>query len=183
MTGFLRLMERFSRVCVWICGFLLIATSMLIALEVILRKFFAVSLGGADEISSYVLAILCSWSLGFALFHKGHVRIDILYIKLSPKAQALLDCLSLVMFLIYMSTLSYFASLVLMTSIDRGSTANTPLQTPMWIPQSLWLFGLLSFTVIILAILAGTVWYLLKGDLASARGLAGTSSLEAEKEL
>jgi TRAP-type mannitol/chloroaromatic compound transport system permease small subunit len=121
--------------------------------------------------------------LGFALFHKGHVRIDILYIKLSPKAQALLDCLSLVMFLIYMSTLSYFASLVLMTSIDRGSTANTPLQTPMWIPQSLWLFGLLSFTVIILAILAGTVWYLLKGDLASARGLAGTSSLEAEKEL
>ena len=183
MTNILRLMERFSRYCVWLCGFLLVATSVLIAVEVILRKFFAVSMGGADEISSYVLAILCTWSLGFALFHKAHVRIDILYIKLPPKARAFLDCLSLALFLVYMTILSYFGYLVLETSIIRDSTANTPLQTPMWIPQSLWLFGLVSFTLIIVAILAGTVYYLLKGDLATARKLGGSSSLEAEKDL
>jgi hypothetical protein len=53
----------------------------------------------------------------------------------------------------------------------------------MWIPQSLWLFGLISFTAAIAVILTGTVYYLLKGDLASARSLAGSSSLEAEKDL
>lgn len=183
MTNILRLMERFSRYCVWLCGFLLVATSVLIAVEVILRKFFAVSMGGADEISSYVLAILCTWSLAFALFHKVHVRIDILYIKLPRKVQAFLDCLSLAMFLLYMVVLSSFAFLVLKTSIIRESTANTPLQTPMWIPQSLWLFGLISFTAAIAVILTGTVYYLLKGDLASARSLAGSSSLETEKDL
>jgi TRAP-type C4-dicarboxylate transport system permease small subunit len=183
MTNFLRLMERFSRYCVWLCGFFLLATSALIAVEVILRKFFALSMGGADEISSYVLAIICTWSLGFALFHKAHVRIDILYIKLPRKAQAFLDCLSLAMFLVYMVILSYFAILVLSTSVVRESTSNTPLQTPMWIPQSLWVFGLISFTAVIAAILAGTVQRLLRGDPGSVRSLAGSSSLEAEKDL
>jgi hypothetical protein len=87
------------------------------------------------------------------------------------------------MFLVYMVILSYFAILVLSTSVVRESTSNTPLQTPMWIPQSLWVFGLISFTAVIAAILAGTVQRLLRGDPGSVRSLAGSSSLEAEKDL
>lgn len=176
-------LERFSRVCVWVCGILLFVTAFMIAVEVLLRKIFSVSMGGADEISSYVLAVTCSWSFGYALFHKVHVRIDILYIKLPPKLKAMLDTLALLLFLLYMSTLSYFAFFVLKRSIDRGSTANTPLQTPLWIPQSIWFFGLVVFTLIILRVLSGSVYYQLKGRTAAALELASTSSAEAERDL
>lgn len=174
--------ERFSRVCVWICGVLLFLTAFMIAVEVFLRKVFAISMGGADEISSYVLAVICTWSFGFALLHKVHVRIDVLYNKLSPRIQAALDALALLLFLLYMSTLSYFAFFVLKRSIERGSTANTPLQTPMWIPQSLWFAGLIVFSLIILGLLAGSLYYQLKGRTAAALDLASTSNAQTDKD-
>ena len=183
MPPLLKYTERFSRACVWICGILLFATAFMIAVEVVLRKVFSVSMGGADEISSYVLAITCSWSFGYALFQKAHVRIDIVYIKLPPKMKAFLDSIALVMFLIYMSTLSYFAFQVLKRSVERGSTANTPLQTPLWIPQGIWFFGLVSFTLVILAILAGTVIFQIKGQTSAALKLASSGTVEAEKDL
>ncbi len=183
MRTLLRHTERFSRACVWICGILLIATAFMIAVEVLLRKVFSISMGGADEISSYVLAITCSWSFGYALFQKAHVRIDILYIKLPPKMQAILDSIALAMFLIYMSTFSFFAFQVLKRSVERGSTANTPLQTPLWIPQGIWFFGLVFFTLIILIILACSVILQIKGQTSSALSLASSATIETEKDL
>ncbi|MDZ7761831.1 MAG: TRAP transporter small permease [Desulfovermiculus sp.] len=182
MEKILRFTERLCRISVWLCGFLLLGTVFLIGVEVILRKFFGVTMGGADEISSYVLALVCTWSLGYTLFQKGHVRIDILHDRLSPKIQIILDLLALAAFLLYMLFVNYFAFIALKTSIIRNSVANTPLQTPLWIPQSLWFLGLVSFTLIIVLIILGTTSYVLRGDLNSARNLAGTSSAEVHSE-
>jgi hypothetical protein len=60
--------------------------------------------------------------------------------------------------------------------------ANTPLQTPLWIPQSLWFLGLVSFSLVLVIMIAGTVFYLLRKDLDSARNLAGTSSVKLPSE-
>lgn len=175
MKSFLRVLELFSRICAWACGFLLLAATLMIAVEVILRRFFAMSIGGADELSSYVLAIICSWSLGYALFHKSHIRIDILYYYLPGRIRILLDTFALTMFLIYMGVVTYFAYDLLYISIIRNSTANTPLQTPMWIPQSIWFAGLVGFMLILTGLLVALIYYQLKGDLASAEKIAGTS--------
>jgi TRAP-type C4-dicarboxylate transport system permease small subunit len=181
LNKLLQLTEFFSRICAWFCGLLLLGTVFLIAVEVMLRKFFAVSMGGADEISSYVLALVCTWSLGYTLFQRGHVRIDVLYCRLPVKLQAVLDILALAAFLLYMLFLSYFAFFVLKTSVLRGSTANTPLQTPLWIPQSLWFLGLIIFTLVIMIILFAAIYYLFKGRLQSVRDLAGASAKEIEE--
>lgn len=149
----------------------------MIGVEVILRRFFALSIGGADEISSYVLAIICSWSLGYALYHKSHIRIDVLYYYLPAVARTILDTLALALFLVYMSTITYYAWDLLYVSILRGSTANTPLQTPMWIPQSIWFAGLAGFTLIIAGMLIALIYYQLKGDLHSAESIAGASTI------
>lgn len=174
MKTFLRVIELFSRICAWICGFLLLATTVMIGVEVILRRFFAMSIGGADEISSYVLAIICSWSLGYALYHKSHIRIDVLYYYLPAVVRTVLDTLALALFFLYISMLTYFAWDLLHTSIIRKSTANTPLQTPMWIPQSIWFVGLVGFTLIIAGMLLALIYYQLKGDLRSAENVAGS---------
>jgi TRAP-type mannitol/chloroaromatic compound transport system permease small subunit len=182
MNKLLSIAERISQYAVWVSGTVLLLTCFMIAIEVMLRKGFSVSMGGADEISNYALAMSCSWAFAFALFRKAHIRIDVLYSRMGPTVRFALDIVSLVLFALFMTIVSYYASLVLSTSIARHSVANTPLATPMWIPQSLWLIGLTGFTVSIYLILAGVIYNLLKGHADKAQQLAGVSTLEEEIE-
>ncbi len=180
MNVFLKKTEKISQIAVWISGSLLFLASVMIAVEVILRKVFAISMGGADELSSYALAISCTWGFSFALFRKSHIRIDVLYSRLPLFGRFCLDIISNVLLLFYVSILSYFAFIVVKTSVVKFSTANTPLATPMWIPQSLWLTGLLWFGLSIFLILAGTIYNLLRGDQATAAKISGISTLDEE---
>ena len=172
--------EKISSICVLFSGILLLLAVGLIGVEVVLRKVFTVSIGGADELSSYALAICISWSLGYALLHKAHIRIDVLYCKLSDKLKAGLDVLSLLSLIAFMAPLTFFAFSLLSVSIARNSTANTPLQTPMWIPQGLWFLGLLAFLVTIAIVLCSTVYYLLKKDYVRAQHISGVTTIEEE---
>jgi TRAP-type C4-dicarboxylate transport system permease small subunit len=182
MNKTLAFIEWLNRVGVWVGGTLLLLTSGMIAIEVVLRKAFSISMGGADELSSYVLAISCSWAFGFAMMRKAHIRIDILHTRLPGKARTALDILSLLIFLAYLAPLVYFAALVVKTSWIRESTANTPLQTPLWIPQGLWLAGLVVFLFTVLVLLLGTLVRLMQKDLAGAAQLSGPTTLEEEIE-
>lgn len=180
MAAMLNLMRKINRLGVWIGGTLMIMTSVLIAIEVVLRKLFSISIGGSDELSSYVLAIGCSWAFGFALMEKAHIRIDILYTKLTGKLKACLDLFSLLIFLCYAVPLVYFSGLVFKISLAKGSTANTPLQTPLWIPQGIWVLGLIVFLITLLVMLISTVTHLLRGDLNGALAISGPTTLDEE---
>jgi TRAP-type mannitol/chloroaromatic compound transport system permease small subunit len=60
-------------------GLLILAAALLVSVDVILRKLANTTLGGADELSGYALAIGSTWSFAFVLLARGHVRIDALY--------------------------------------------------------------------------------------------------------
>lgn len=142
-------LKKSSEYVIYICGVLLFISVFLIGAEVFLRKFFLVSFGGVDEISSYILGICISWSLAYVLFEKMHIRVDVLYSKLSKAIKASLDLLSMFFTLLFIAFLTYFSSMVFFTSIEKSSTANTPLGTPLWIPQSIWFLGFLFFLIIV----------------------------------
>jgi len=52
---------------------------------------------------------------------------------------------------------------VLEKTILRGSTANTPLETPLWIPQGIWFGGWLWFALTSTALTLIGLYYLLSG--------------------
>lgn len=166
----------------WVSGFVLLGISILITVEVVLRKVFSFSMGGADEISGYAMAVSCSWAFGYALFRKAHIRIDILYVKFPRWFRHTLDILSLVLFGIYMLVLTYFAFHVFLISFVKGSTANTPLHTPLWIPQLIWVVGLVGFTLVILIILTGTIFNLIQKRYDMVQKIAGATTLKEEIE-
>ena len=141
--------KKLSEFFIYICGILLFTSVLLISTEVVLRKFFLVSFGGADEISSYILGVSITWSLAYVLFEKMHIRIDIIYTKVSYQIQKIFDLIALLFTFAFVSILTYFAYDVVSISIIKNSTANTPLATPLWIPQFLWGFGLAFFLVVI----------------------------------
>ena len=182
MERLIRRTDRFSTWSAWAGGGILFATAILIAVEVVLRKLFAISMGGADELSNYALAISTSWTFGYALLRKAHIRIDVCYVHLPQRVRQALDLLCLTLFGVCALVVSYFAFRVLLTSIQRSSIANTPLATPLWIPQGLWFAGILSLTLMVFILLAGTICRLWAGDSSGAESLSGASTIKEEIE-
>lgn len=129
-----------------VLGLVLAATVLFVIADVVLRQTGR-SLGGSDELSGYAMAVLASWGLAVALSERAHVRIDLVRQGLSTRGRAALD-------LAAMAGLSFVAVLVawqawpvLGKTLERGSRANTPLETPLWIPQGLWFGGWLWFAI------------------------------------
>jgi TRAP-type C4-dicarboxylate transport system permease small subunit len=177
--------ERTATIAARCMGYVLLLTSFLVAAEVILRKSMSFSFAGADELSGYVLIILSAWGFSFALVTRSHIRIDVVHARLPERAQAVLDVIALMAHALLAGLLLYYGYIVLADSWDIGITANTPLRTPLWIPQVLWVAGLLFFCLSILVVLARCVGALSHGQLGLVRRLAGveTTSEEAQEEV
>jgi TRAP-type C4-dicarboxylate transport system permease small subunit len=137
-----------SRYGVWFGGALILLAAVIIGIEVVIRKLFNVTIGGADELSGFALAISSAWALGFALLERAHVRIDSLYTALPAPVCAFLDILGLTVFTVLMSLLTWQALGVFQASVEMGSRTMTVLETPLMVPQFFWLLGLASFVII-----------------------------------
>ena len=169
-----------AKVGVWCGGMMMVAASFIIGAEVILRKVFLVSLGGADEMASYALALGTVWALSFALLHRSHIRVDALYQHLPRHVCAVLDVVALISVLAFASLLAWYGYEVWYTSWSFDATANTPLGTPLWIPQGLWVLGLFSFVLTTLLLLARALQALLRKDIEAVGRMAGTRSVDEE---
>jgi TRAP-type C4-dicarboxylate transport system permease small subunit len=163
----------------------MILASFIIGLEVILRKFFNTSIGGADELSGYALAIGSAWSLGYALLDRAHIRIDSLYVILPRAVRAVLDVIALAGFLVFFTWLTVRASGVLRDTIEMGSHSVSPLGTPLVYPEALWVAGLVVLVIVSSLLLVHVVLSLLRGDYATVHKWAGSKSAteEVEEEL
>ena len=170
---------RANRVVAIALGALLALTVLFVIADVTLRALGS-SLGGSDEISGYVMAIVTSWGLGFALGELAHVRIDLVRRRVARPARAALDLLALGATAAVGAVIAWRAWAVLAKSLERGSTANTPLETPLWIPQSLWWAGLAWFAVVTCVCLALAATLLARGEHAAMERVAGTEALPGE---
>ena len=178
----LRINERIAHVAVWVGGTLMIFSACMVTVDVLLRKFLSVTLGGADEISGYLFAIATVWAFSYAALHRVNVRIDALYTHLPRALRAVLDLLGLVLLTGFVLLLTWRAALLFADTVENWSRSITPLQTPLAIPQSLWLAGLLLFSFTLLLIMTACVAALLRGNLSTVQRLAGVRTVSEEVE-
>ena len=167
-----------SRAAIWCGGALVLGAAFLVAADVLLRNVFMVTFGGSDELAGYAFAIGTAWALSFTLLNRANVRVDALYAVLPPRFCALLDIVALIALGLFAGLLTWHAAVMLGTSVSFSARATTPLQTPLWIPQSLWVVGLLMFVLTLALLFLRAVLALLSGDLATVRRLAGARSIE-----
>jgi TRAP-type C4-dicarboxylate transport system permease small subunit len=176
------LTAKMSRIFACVGGVLLLAAAVLVSVEVISRKLFTFVFSGSDEIAAYLFAVGTTWSLAHVLVTRGHVRIDALYQHLPRRVRAALDIIALLML-----------GVLALAMLDRGfdlvhsnyfewNRSNTPLRTPLSLPQLPWLFGLALFFVSIVVALARTVAALRRGDYHTASLTAGVASQDEEIE-
>ena len=180
MDPLLGLARRIARAGAWFGGILLIAAALLVGVEVVIRKAFSVSVGGADELAGYALAISTSWALAFTLLERAHIRIDSLYMHLPVRLCALLDIAGLMLLTAFFALITWYGFGVFQTSWTLGARSMSPLGTPLIVPQLLWVLGLVMFLAIAVLLLARALIALIAGDLASVRRLVGSRTLREE---
>lgn len=139
------LVQRITRFLTSLIVIALLVVVVGLCAEVFCRKLFNYSLPGIHEYSGYFLAILSTVGLSQALLTKAHIRIDILYGKVSERFRWTFDILALFCLCVIAALLAIYAYPVLAKSLANQSLSNTPLATPLWIPQVIWYFGLVWF--------------------------------------
>jgi TRAP-type mannitol/chloroaromatic compound transport system permease small subunit len=172
--------DRIARIAIWIGGSLVLASAFLVSADVLLRKLFLVSFGGADELSGYAFAIGTTWALSFTLLRRANVRVDALYAHLPRALCGVLDLLAILALGGFVALLTWHAWAALDTSLAFDARATTPLATPLWIPQSLWLAGFVLFMLTIIPLVLRTALALVSGDLGTVRRLAGARTIEED---
>lgn len=142
--GWLRSLSRWAA---WAGGAGMLAASLLIFGEIVFRNFDQTTYVGSGEISGYVFAIAITWGLSFCPHERAHVRIDILYQRVSPGLRAWLDLTAVAAMLIFAAVLASRAQIALEQSLRFNSASVTPLRVPLWIPQAAWVAGLIFFAI------------------------------------
>jgi TRAP-type C4-dicarboxylate transport system permease small subunit len=161
-------------------GLLLLAAAVIIGIDIVLRYSVARSIGGADELSGYALAIATAWGLSFTLVHRAHIRIDSLYELFPAWIRAALDVLSLLAFLLFIGLTTWSAWGVLAQSITSGARSISALATPLVVPQALWFAGFVFLMLVLLLLLTEAVAAWVKGDLRRVARLIGSKAVIEE---
>lgn len=169
-----------TRWSTWFGGVLILLAAFLIGIDVVLRKFFATSIGGADELAGYALAIATAWSLAAALLARAHIRIDSLYVLLPLKLRLLLDFLGLALFVGFFGLIARHGWNALLQSWSSGSRSQSALQIPTVIPQAMWIVGLALFVIIGALLFAHALGLVLRGRSGEATRAISTRSAQED---
>jgi TRAP-type C4-dicarboxylate transport system permease small subunit len=162
-------------------GALLLAASIVICIDIALRYAFSLTIGGADDLSGYALAISSAWGFSAALLSRSHIRIDTVYVRVrSRAARAALDLLSLASFALFGGLVAWHGWGVLQQSYVSNSHSQSAIEMPLTIPQALWFAGLAFFVAVALLLLARALLALLRRDLDDLFRLIGSKSALAE---
>ncbi len=86
---------------------ILAAMMVLTAADVVLRYLFSRPVTGAMELTEYMMAIVVSFGLAYTGVHKGHVSVDLVISQLTPRGQALIKCITLLLSLAFFSLIAW----------------------------------------------------------------------------
>src|SRR3972149_954401 len=72
--------------------------------EIVMRFVFNAPTIWANEATVYLLAIGYLLGGAYSLYYKAHVRVDILYLRFSPRTKATLDVITFFFAFVYMGS-------------------------------------------------------------------------------
>ncbi|SFM51829.1 TRAP transporter small permease subunit [Marinobacter pelagius] len=182
-SGLDRILQGVRTGSLWLAragGLLILLTVILVTIEVLSRQFFGRSNVHATEITGYVMAISTSWAFAYTLMRKAHIRIDALYLKFPVSVRGVLDLVALLSLALFCVLVVGAAFGVTEHSFSGGARANTPLGTPVWIPQALWFLGLVWFSIAVVLMSLRVLLGVIGGHVDEVQWLAGSPTLDEQ---
>lgn len=168
-----------ARTCAIIAGWALMAISVATCIEVLGRKYFNFSFRGLDEIGGYMLAGLSAFGFAYALSQRSHMRVTLLFPYVPALVQSLLNVLAMVTLAPMAAFCAWRGGFEVLDVLTSGKRSNTPLSTPLWIPETIWFAGMVLFAMGAVLMAAHSVSLLVR-DRTQLNRLYGPQSLEEE---
>jgi TRAP-type C4-dicarboxylate transport system permease small subunit len=165
-----------SSIGVWISGGLLLLLTFTVTTEILIRRFAGSSLAGVDELAGYALAIVAAFAFTETLFVRGHIRIDFSLHRVGKRIRALLDFVAMSGMIIFFGMIVYYGWLLLLRGLVMGTRSTSPLAILLWIPQSIWFFGMVLFVATSILLLLRALLAVSTGDYDLENRLIGAIS-------
>lgn len=164
----------------WAGGAMILVAAVVVTTEVISRKLLSFAFSGSDEIAAYLFAVGTSWSMAHVLVTRGHVRIDVLYGTLGPRAKAAFDLLALVGLAVLVLAIVDRAGNIFLENLTGNNRSNTPLRILLAWPQAPWVAGFVLFLAATALAFLRSLQALVRGDLARVASTIGVPSQDEE---
>ncbi len=97
--------DRFSDVMGWIAGALNLLMLINVFYDAIMRYFFSTGSIALQEMEWHLFSIVFLFGIAYGLKEEGHVRVDVLYDRFSPRWKAIVNIGGTVLFLLPLSVL------------------------------------------------------------------------------
>ena len=147
MRKFLAIIDGFNARLGKITSIVLIPTLFCIYYEIIARYVFGKPTLWASELMIYFCAILYILGAAWTLQVGRHVKIDMLYTRLSVRGQRVLDIFTFPFFATYMALMIWVGFRFAVESIAIGETSGTPWDPPIYPIKSIFVVGVVMLLI------------------------------------
>ena len=100
-----KVFDRFSDVMGWIAGALNLLMLVNVFYDAIMRYFFSTGSIAMQEMEWHLFSSVFLFGIAYGLKEEGHVRVDVLYDRFSPRWKAIVNIGGTVLFLLPLSVL------------------------------------------------------------------------------
>ena len=156
-------MDQISKIFGWLGSPLPFLCGLMIVYEIIMRTVFHSATVWAAELTAMLCATCYFFGGAWNIRIDGHVRVDILYSRFSPRVRAGVNCLNFVLFTLYILIMLKFIWNYMIQSIYLNESMHT-----LWDPY-LWPLKIVMFVGFSLVLLQGlaqfcrNLYFLIKG--------------------
>ena len=163
-----RLTRLLTNIGVLVGGIFLVGASLVITFEVFLRKFANTSIESLHEVSAFAMAITFAWAMPFTILTRGHIRVDLLYSRLSARARLATDIFAALALAAYLVVVVQHCAQLTISSWSAGTFSSGVIEVPLAIPQAIWTAGFLVAALVLVIALANAGYAFAKGRTAEA---------------
>ncbi|MBI3629291.1 MAG: TRAP transporter small permease [Candidatus Rokubacteria bacterium] len=127
-----RALERLETALNLVSALILFALMFYVTAEIFMRYLFNHPLPGHLELTQLLIAPAVFLALSWVQARRGHVGMDLLHEKLSPRGRAAADCLTLTLALVTFAVITWFSSQSTWTAWEVGDVTPTANITTWW---------------------------------------------------
>lgn len=104
----------------------------LLVFEMTLRYVFNAPTIWVHEVSQHLFGALSIFVGAYVLLHGLHIRVDVIYMHLSPRAKAILDSVTFLCFFLFVIVMLVHGWEIALRSVRVMETTKTPFGSPIW---------------------------------------------------
>jgi TRAP-type C4-dicarboxylate transport system permease small subunit len=133
LTGLGKIFDHINIIMVILSAVFLMGLTFIVGADITLRYLFLRPLGWVKEVSEYILVALGFLVAAWILKDDGHVKMDLVISKVSPKTQTLMNIITSTISTLVVLIIALFSARVTLQFYQTKLVAPTVLEPQKWI--------------------------------------------------